>query len=409
VEDQLVESGLHVRALVLCGVAVTAVAAPAAAQLPPVPTVQVPPVPTVQLPPVPTVVPTAVPTAVPTVVPTAVPTVTPPPLPSVPGVSGGGSGSTGGGGSSGSGSGSGAASGGSGSGSSGGSSGATSGGGSRTSSSGGSGASSDGGAASRGTSSGGGTRRAFSGARSSKPSPRTLAARRDRKLREAVLARRSCLGSLSRPERLVLTLRAGVDAAAPRTRRSVARRLRITIRRVTKLEHAGLRRLRAVCGASTTVGTTTDRAAPPAPGATLAQAPPDSSSKSGTPSRAATPAPSTEAEEPPSRGGVAGRSATNLPSPDEHGFALWIPLLFLVCGVAGYFASRLLPARAGGVAVASGATGEAASRHWGTPPAGGVESPPAPAPKAPLPAHKPPADDPPPKLPSHRAPVRHRH
>jgi hypothetical protein len=116
-------------------------------------------------------------------------------------------------------------------------------------------------------------------------------------------------------------------------------------------------------------------------------------------------APSTEAEEPTS-GGVAGRSATNLPSPDQGGFQLWIPLFFLACGIAGYFASRLLPARAGGAAVPPRTP---SGEHWSAPPAGGVEPPPAPVANAPLPAHKPPADDPPPKLPSHRAPVRHRH
>jgi hypothetical protein len=227
-----------------------------------------------------------------------------------------------------------------------------------------------------------------------------VAVRRDRKLRAAVLARRSCLGSLSRPERLVLTLRAGVGVGAPRSRATVARRLRITVRRVTRLEHAGLKRLRAVCGAATAaVTTTTDSVAPPAPGSMLAQAP--SAPSTSKPSRTATPAPSTEAEEPP-HGGVAGRSATNLPAPAEGSFPFWIPLLFLACAAGGYFASRLLPARAGVVA------GPPSEEHWSAPPAGGIELPPESAP-APLPAHKPPADNPPPKLPHHRSPSRHRH
>ncbi len=402
---------MRIRALVLCGLAATAVAAPAAAQLPPVPTVPPLPVPTPRLPVptvVPTSVPTVVPTSVPTIVPTAVPTVAPPRLPSLPGGGGGGAPSGGGGSAGGSGSaggGSGSASGG---GSSGGASGsgAPSGGGSGASSGGGSGRSSGGGTPSRGgTSSGGGTRRTFSGARS-RPSSHTLAVRRDRKLRAAVLARQSCLGSLSRPERLVLTLRAGVDANAPRSRGSVARRLRITIRRVTKLEHAGLKRLRAVCGvASTAATTTTDSVAPPAPGSTLAQAPAESNPTARKPSRTATPAPSTEAEEPTS-GGVAGRSATNIPSPGEGGFQLWIPLFLLACGIAGYFASRLLPARAG--APPATRAGAPAATNWAAPPTGGVEPPPpahAPVPPAP----PPPADDPPPKLPEHRVPSRHRH
>jgi hypothetical protein len=228
--------------------------------------------------------------------------------------------------------------------------------------------------------------------------------RRDRKLREAVLARRSCLGSLSRPERLVLTLRAGVNVNAPRSRGDVARRLRITIRRVTRLEHAGLKRLRVVCGVTTAASAaTTDSVAPPAPGSTLAQAPAEPKPTARKPSHTATPAPSTEAEGPP-RGGVAGRSATNVPSPAEDGFHFWIPLLLLACGVAGYFASRLLPARAAAEAAPPPPT--PASEHWGTPPAGGVEPPPTPAPAPPA---APPADDPLPKLPQHRAPSRHRH
>jgi hypothetical protein len=199
----------------------------------------------------------------------------------------------------------------------------------------------------------------------------------------------------------VLTLRAGVDVNATRSRGTVARRLRITVRRVTRLEHAGLKRLRAVCGVAA-AATTTDSAAPPAPGSTLAQAPAEPNPKptARKPSHTATPAPSTEAEGPP-RGGVAGRSATNVPGLVEDGFQLWIPLLFLACGVAGYFASRLLPARAG-VQAAPSPPGE----HWSTPPAGGVEPPPAtPAPPPPAP----PADEPLPKLPHHRAPSHHRH
>ena len=215
-----------------------------------------------------------------------------------------------------------------------------------------------------------------------------------------MLARRSCLGSLSRGERLVLTLRAGVDGHAPRSRGTVARRLRITVRRVTRLEHAGLKRLRSVCGAAAaTTATTTDSVTPPAPGSTLAQAPAQSQHKTRTPSHAATPAPSTEAEEPP-RGGVAGRSATNVPAPAEGTFPFWIPLLFLACGAGGYLASRLLPARAAAEAASP------AQEHWSAPPAGGVEPPPASAPPAPV---APPADDPPPTLPQHRAPSHRRH
>jgi len=391
------ESGVRIRALMLCGVAVTAVAAPAAAQLPPVPTVHVPPVPTVQLPPVPSVVPTAV------------PTVTPPQVPALPGVGGGGQAPSGGGGSAGAGTtGGGGSSGGGATGAGGSSGGGSSSGGGPSAPSGGGGTSSGRSASSSGSGAAGrvtstrpsapGTGRRGSPA----PSTHTVAARRDRKLRKAVLARRSCLGSLSRGERIVLTLRAGVGRTAPRSRGAVAQRLRITIRRVTRLEHAGLKRLRAVCGASAPAVATTDSATPPAPGSTLAQAParPDAKARAHTPSRTATPAPSTEAEEPP-QGGVAGRSATNVPAPSDGTFPLWIPLLFAACGAAGYFASRLRPARA-----AAAPPPASAQEHWSTPPAGGVEPPPAPAPPA---AAPPPAEEPLPELPQHRAPSRHRH
>jgi hypothetical protein len=41
-------------------------------------------------------------------------------------------------------------------------------------------------------------------------------------------------------------LRAGVGAGAPRTRRAVARRLDVSVRRVTRVERSGLRRLRTL-------------------------------------------------------------------------------------------------------------------------------------------------------------------
>jgi hypothetical protein len=51
---------------------------------------------------------------------------------------------------------------------------------------------------------------------------------------------------LSSLQRRVLVQRAGVGAGAPRSRRSVARRLHLSVRRVTRVEHAGLRRLRTL-------------------------------------------------------------------------------------------------------------------------------------------------------------------
>jgi hypothetical protein len=53
----------------------------------------------------------------------------------------------------------------------------------------------------------------------------------------------------------VLVLRAGVGAGSPLTRTRVARRLDITVKRVARLERAGLRRLRGLCtGASGAAG-----------------------------------------------------------------------------------------------------------------------------------------------------------
>ena len=194
-----------------------------------------------------------------------------------------------------------------------------------------------------------------------------------------MLARSACLGDLSRPQRIVLKLRAGVGAAAPRSRAAVARRLRITIRRVTRLEHSGLRRLRAACGAATTqTAALADTSAPPAPGSTLAQAPPGQPVSSTTrgAARTATPAPSVESEGPADQGGVAGQSATNLPQPGKGGLNLWIPLFLLACGAAGFVVARALsrPVAAGG------APPEPAPGHWSTPPAGGIEAPPIAAP-----------------------------
>ncbi len=55
-----------------------------------------------------------------------------------------------------------------------------------------------------------------------------------------------CLDSLSSSQRRVLKLRAGVGAQPARSRTSVARRLDVSVRRVARLENAGLRRLRAL-------------------------------------------------------------------------------------------------------------------------------------------------------------------
>ena len=292
------------RSLFIGAVAAAAVATPAWAQLPPIPTVQVPPVPTVQVP-IPTVqvpVPTVqVPVPVPTVqVPIPVPTV----VPEIPGVtthdggSGGGGSSGGGGGSSGGGSTGGRrrrSTGGGGSTSGGGAASAVAARAVAAASGGRSGGGSGGGGATRrrlgrwrdgrwlggGATSGGrvgggaATRRrcarrqgrgarwepdaaaASSRAATDAASLRTATARcrsakdrgkrRDCVLRTTVKTASRCLDDLSTPQRRVLKLRAGLGAA-PRSRRGVARRLDITVRRVTRLERTGLSRLRTLTG-----------------------------------------------------------------------------------------------------------------------------------------------------------------
>ena len=70
--------------------------------------------------------------------------------------------------------------------------------------------------------------------------------RRDCELRETVSDTARCLDDLSSAQRRVLTLRAGVGAGPPRSRSGVARRLRISERRVVRLERTGLRRLRSL-------------------------------------------------------------------------------------------------------------------------------------------------------------------
>ena len=248
----------------LVGAVTVGVAAPAFAQLP-VPTVQAPvPVPTVQVPvPVPTVrvpVPTVqAPVPVPTV---QVPQVEVPSVPPVAPPSGGGGGGSGGG-SSGSG-------GGSSSGSRSSSGGGASGGGSRSSSSGGGGgssASSSGGGSSPSTSSsrsaagrsnaprrGSKSRSSASSRRTStsKASPTCASAkagtpeRRECELRKTVATASRCLSDLSPAQRRVLVLRAGVGPGPPRSRGGVAKRLKISTRRVIRLERTGLTRLRTL-------------------------------------------------------------------------------------------------------------------------------------------------------------------
>jgi hypothetical protein len=122
------------------------------------------------------------------------------------------------------------------------------------SSSGGSGATSTGsGATSAGGSGGGTSSGAGGGAAPGTPAARRHASVRrhrvERRLRKTVDRLQGCLGGLGRLERRVLVLRAGVGAGPPRTRSRVARRLDLSTRRVTRLEHRGVHRLRSLAGA----------------------------------------------------------------------------------------------------------------------------------------------------------------
>lgn len=79
--------------------------------------------------------------------------------------------------------------------------------------------------------------------------------RRERALRRAVLRFQSCLVSVPRAERRVLSLRAGLGVAHTRTRGEVARLTGLHPSRVARLEQRGLRRLRDLgrsgrCGAA---------------------------------------------------------------------------------------------------------------------------------------------------------------
>jgi hypothetical protein len=73
--------------------------------------------------------------------------------------------------------------------------------------------------------------------------------RRDRRLRSRVRRFEACIGALPRSQRRVLRLRAGVGGERPQTRRRVARTLQVSTRRVRRLEHRGIRRLRGLARA----------------------------------------------------------------------------------------------------------------------------------------------------------------
>jgi hypothetical protein len=72
---------------------------------------------------------------------------------------------------------------------------------------------------------------------------------RDRQLRRTVLGHEACLGQMPRSERRVLTLRAGVGLAHPRSRAQVQRITGLPRTRVAALERSGLQRLRSLAQA----------------------------------------------------------------------------------------------------------------------------------------------------------------
>jgi hypothetical protein len=72
---------------------------------------------------------------------------------------------------------------------------------------------------------------------------------RDRDLRRTVLVHEACLGQMPRGERRVLTLRAGLGLAHPRTRAQVQRITGLPRTRVVAIERRGLKRLRVLAQA----------------------------------------------------------------------------------------------------------------------------------------------------------------
>jgi hypothetical protein len=82
---------------------------------------------------------------------------------------------------------------------------------------------------------------------------------RDRALRRTVLGHEACLGQMPRGERRVLTLRAGVGLAHPRSRAQVQRITGLRRARIAALERSGLQRLRSLthaggCGQAASAG-----------------------------------------------------------------------------------------------------------------------------------------------------------
>jgi len=195
------------------------------------------------------------------------------------------------------------------------------------------------------------------------------ASERDRKLRETVTSASGCLDDLSSAQRKVLSARAGLGSAPPRSRTAVARRFDISVKRVVRLERTGLKRLRSLAGrggctppstsgtvASGAVGSTTTTAT----GALAGGAGADGSgsagdgasgggngsaggngsgggngSRGGDGSGGDSPAGGVDSAPGKNRGGVAGVTQTNLPGTGSGGgMDLLIPLLLLALAAA---------------------------------------------------------------------------
>jgi hypothetical protein len=82
-------------------------------------------------------------------------------------------------------------------------------------------------------------------ARSRKPARGVTRSRSLRRFRSTVRRLRGCFYAISRFERRVVALRAGIGRTGPLSRRAVARRLDVSTRRVRRLEGRAVRRLRS--------------------------------------------------------------------------------------------------------------------------------------------------------------------
>src|SRR5262249_38195279 len=117
--------------------------------------------------------------------------------------------------------------------------------------------------------------------------------------------------------------------------------LRVTVRRVTRLERAGLKQLRAGCGVTSARTETIAAIVAPTPETPTTPGPRPKTTKP--PTKHATPAPKL-----PSAAGVKDQTATNLPRAPQtaHGVSLLLPLALLAIAAAGFLIARRDPRRA---------------------------------------------------------------